>query len=59
MGKGGGGEAMGGGGGGAGAKLKELDLREEELKKPCYSGYEMIGCKMKNGKKVPNCVPIK
>ena len=43
----------------AGAKLKELDLIEEELKKPCYSGYEMIGFKMKNGKKVPNCVPIK
>ena len=32
---------------------------EEELKKPCYDGYEMIGTKMKNGKKVPNCVPIK
>jgi len=43
----------------AGAKLKELDLIEEELKKPCYSGYEMIGFKIKNGKKVPNCVPIK
>lgn len=43
----------------AGSKLKELDLIEEELKKPCYDGYEMIGFKMKNGKKVPNCVPIK
>lgn len=32
---------------------------EEELKKPCQSGYEMIGTKMKNGRKVPNCVPIK
>jgi len=29
------------------------------LKEPCYKGYEMIGFKMKNGKKVPNCVPIK
>ena len=29
------------------------------LKKPCYDGYEMIGMKTKNGKKVPNCVPIK
>ncbi len=43
----------------AGAKLKELDLIEEDLKKPCYDGYEMIGFKIKNGKKVPNCVPIK
>ena len=42
----------------AGSKLKELDLMEEDLKKPCYDGYEMIGFKMKNGKKVPNCVPI-
>jgi len=32
---------------------------EQELKKPCYNGYEMIGFKMKNGKRVPNCVPIK
>jgi DNA polymerase III epsilon subunit-like protein len=26
---------------------------------PCWDGYEQIGMKMKNGKKVPNCVPIK
>ena len=32
---------------------------EQELKEPCYPGYEMIGFKMKNGKRVPNCVPIK
>lgn len=43
----------------AGSKLKELDLIEESLKKPCYEGYEMIGTKMLNGKEVPNCVPIK
>ena len=43
----------------AGAKLKELDLLEEDLKKPCQAGYEMIGTKIKNGKEVPNCVPIK
>ncbi len=42
----------------AGAKLKELDLLEEDLKKPCEAGYEMIGTKIKNGKTVPNCVPI-
>ena len=39
------------------AKLK--DLGELDLKKPCQDGYEMIGMKEKNGKKVPNCVPIK
>jgi len=32
---------------------------KDEMKEPCYDGYEMIGFKMKNGKKVPNCVPIK
>jgi DNA polymerase III subunit epsilon len=26
---------------------------------PCWEGYEQIGMKKKNGKKVPNCVPIK
>jgi hypothetical protein len=25
---------------------------------PCWSGYEMIGMKEKDGRKVPNCVPI-
>lgn len=30
----------------------------EEMKKdPCWKGYEMVGTKDKNGKKVPNCVP--
>ena len=24
---------------------------------PCWKGYEAIGMKSKNGKKVPNCVP--
>lgn len=31
----------------------------EEAKDPCWKGYEMIGMKKKNGKKVPNCVPVK
>lgn len=26
--------------------------------KPCWSGYKQVGVKEKNGKKVPNCVPI-
>ena len=43
----------------AGSKLRELDLLEASLKEPCQSGYEMIGFKIKNGRRVPNCVPIK
>ena len=39
------------------AKLK--DLGELDLKKPCQAGYEMIGMKTKDGRLVPNCVPIK
>lgn len=34
-----------------GAKMKGPD--------PCWKGYEMIGKKKKNGKEVPNCVPVK
>ena len=30
----------------------------KKLKKPCEAGYEQYGMKMKNGKKVPNCVPL-
>jgi len=26
---------------------------------PCWSGYEMVGKKKKNGKEVPNCVPVR
>jgi len=29
------------------------------MKKPCQAGYEQYGMKIKDGKKVPNCVPIK
>tara|TARA_R110000796_G_scaffold716_4_gene2705 strand:+ start:1105 stop:3150 length:2046 start_codon:yes stop_codon:yes gene_type:complete len=29
-----------------------------ELKEPCWDGYEQYGTKMKNGKEVPNCIPI-
>ena len=25
---------------------------------PCWPGYKQVGTKMKNGKEVPNCVPI-
>ena len=29
-----------------------------QLKKPCWDGYEQIGTKIKDGKEVPNCVPL-
>lgn len=25
---------------------------------PCWKGYEAVGMKTKQGKKVPNCVPV-
>ena len=33
-----------------------LDI--DEAQGPCWKGYEQIGMKTKNGKQVPNCVPI-
>ncbi len=41
-------------------KQEEVELDEAEKMKgedPCWKDYEMVGMKMKNGKKVPNCVP--
>ena len=48
-------------------RLKDL-LKEAEIEKeqdvlfgedtPCWKGYKQVGMKMKNGKEVPNCVPI-
>lgn len=32
---------------------------DEDLSKACWKGYEAIGTKKKNGKEVPNCVPVK
>ena len=34
-------------------------INHEQLKAPCWDGYEQYGMKTKNGKKVPNCIPIK
>lgn len=31
----------------------------DKLKDACWKGYEAIGFKMMDGKKVPNCVPEK
>jgi len=30
----------------------------DEKQGPCWKGYKQVGMKMKNGKEVPNCVPI-
>lgn len=39
---------------------KELDSSTlDELENPCWDGYEMVGMKEKDGKPVPNCVPLK
>lgn len=34
-------------------------IKVEALKDACWKGYEAIGTKKKNGKEVPNCVPVK
>ena len=31
---------------------------EKQLDEKCWDGYKRIGSKMKNSKKVPNCVPV-
>jgi cytidyltransferase-like protein len=44
-----------------GGKLVRVQTMNEEKKMkndPCWKGYEMIGKKNKNGKEVPNCVPV-
>ena len=39
-------------------ETKKGDLNEEgQLNEKCWDGYKQVGSKMKNGKKVPNCVP--
>jgi hypothetical protein len=35
------------------------EFAEKMKNDPCWKGYEMVGKKTKNGKKVPNCVPVK
>jgi hypothetical protein len=31
----------------------------DNIQKACWSGYKQVGMKDKNGRQVPNCVPIK
>tara|TARA_R110000796_G_scaffold42910_2_gene105682 strand:- start:490 stop:1929 length:1440 start_codon:yes stop_codon:yes gene_type:complete len=33
-------------------------ISHEELKEPCWDGYEQYGTKMKDGKEVPNCIKL-
>ena len=37
----------------------EEDVEAKDADDPCTDGYEQYGMKMKNGRKVPNCIPIK
>ena len=34
-------------------------LKEAKMGNPCWKGYKAYGMKKKNGKSVPNCVPVK
>jgi hypothetical protein len=36
---------------------KTVDQDMNEMKNPCWKGYQMVGTKEKNGRDVPNCVP--
>jgi hypothetical protein len=44
---------------------KSYDSENEEedkwdnIEKACWSGYKQVGMKDKNGRRVPNCVPVK
>lgn len=38
--------------------VPEQGLAAEDDQNPCWEGYEMIGMKEVDGKKVPNCVPV-
>ncbi len=40
-------------------ELDEVAKATGDLKDACWKGYTAVGMKMKNGKKVPNCVPVK
>jgi hypothetical protein len=41
------------------ADMNSFSMNEEgQLNEKCWDGYKQVGSKMKNGKKVPNCVPV-
>jgi len=39
--------------------IEEGQNKQIEGGDPCWKNYQMVGKKMKNGKEVPNCVPVK
>lgn len=39
--------------------LEEIKKPTGKLKSACWTGYTAVGTKEKNGKTVPNCVPVK
>lgn len=41
------------------AKKKRRTSNKDSLKNACWDGYEAVGFKLKDGKQVPDCVPIK
>lgn len=41
------------------SKLRKEEDKAGNLKDACWKGYEAIGTKKKDGKTVPNCVPVK
>ena len=44
------------------SKKYESDNEDEDkwdnIQKACWTGYKQVGMKDKNGRRVPNCVPI-
>ena len=34
-------------------------VQKNLINEDCWDGYKSVGSKMKNGKRVPNCVPVK
>ncbi len=42
-----------------GCGCNDENAEAKDADDPCTSGYEQYGMKMKNGRKVPNCIPIK
>lgn len=38
--------------------IREVKEPTGKLKDTCWKGYTAVGMKMKNGRKVPNCVPV-
>ena len=39
-------------------KVVSTIVQKNLLNEDCWEGYKSVGSKMKNGKRVPNCVPV-